>query len=29
MFTYDGRKGRWFIDEEDVAAWVEPPEGLT
>jgi len=29
MFTYDGKKGEWFIDEEDVAAWVEPPEGLT
>lgn len=29
MFTYDGKIGEWFIDEEDVAAWVEPPEGLT
>lgn len=28
-FTYDGKTGEWFIDEEDVAAWVEPPEGLT
>jgi predicted aspartyl protease len=29
IFTYDGRAGEWFVDEEDVAAWVDPPEGLT
>jgi hypothetical protein len=28
LFTYDGTTGKWSIDEEDVAAWVEPPEGL-
>ncbi|HEV3038619.1 MAG TPA: retropepsin-like aspartic protease [Candidatus Angelobacter sp.] len=28
LFTYDGRTGEWSIDEEDLAAWVEPPEGL-
>ena len=26
--TYNGNTGVWFIDEEDLAAWVEPPEGL-
>ncbi len=26
VFTYNGKSGEWFIDEEDVAAWVEPPE---
>lgn len=28
LFTYDGKNGEWFIDEEDLAAWVEPPEGM-
>ena len=28
FFTYNGRTGEWCIDEEDVAAWVDPPEGL-
>jgi predicted aspartyl protease len=28
IFTYDGTSGRWTIDEEDVATWVEPPEGM-
>ena len=28
LFTYDGRSGEWAIDEEDLAAWVEPPDGL-
>lgn len=28
LFTYDGRTGRWTIEEEDLAAWVEPPDGL-
>jgi predicted aspartyl protease len=28
IFTYDGTTGKWLIDEEDIAAWVEPPEGL-
>jgi predicted aspartyl protease len=27
LFTYDGKEGSWRIDEEDLAAWVEPPEG--
>lgn len=27
LFTYDGKSGEWCIDEEDLAAWVEPPEG--
>jgi predicted aspartyl protease len=27
-FTYNGRVGEWEIDEEDSAAWVEPPEDL-
>lgn len=26
LFTYDGKEGKWSIEEEDVAAWVEPPE---
>lgn len=26
LFTYDGRNGEWFIDEDDIAAWVEPPD---
>ncbi len=29
LFTYDGKTGEWFIDEDDVAAWVEPPDTLT
>lgn len=29
LFTYDGKNGVWSIDEGHVAAWVEPPEGLT
>lgn len=28
IFTYDGRSGKWVIDEDDLAAWVEPPEGM-
>lgn len=28
LFTYDGKTGEWFIEEEDLAAWVEPPEGV-
>jgi predicted aspartyl protease len=28
LFTYDGRSGQWSIKEDDVGAWVEPPEGL-
>lgn len=28
LFTYNGKTGEWFIEEEDLAAWVEPPEGL-
>ena len=27
VFTYDGKSGEWFIEEEELAAWVEPPEG--
>lgn len=27
LFTYDGKSGQWSIEEERVAAWVEPPEG--
>jgi hypothetical protein len=27
LFTYDGKSGQWSIEEEGVAAWVEPPEG--
>ena len=29
LFTYDGVKGKWCIEEEDLAAWVEPPDGPT
>jgi predicted aspartyl protease len=25
LFTYDGRTGEWTINEEDIAAWVDPP----
>ncbi len=28
LFTYDGRTGEWFIEEDELAAWVEPPEGV-
>jgi predicted aspartyl protease len=24
LFTYDGRTGEWTINEEDIAAWVDP-----
>jgi predicted aspartyl protease len=24
LFTYDGRRGEWTINEEDIAAWVDP-----
>ncbi len=27
LFTYNGPAGGWSIEEEDLAAWVEPPEG--
>ena len=27
LFTYNGKTGEWCIEEEDLAAWVEPPEG--
>ncbi len=27
LFTYDGKTGEWCIEEDDVALWVEPPEG--
>ena len=26
LFTYNGKEGSWSIEEEDLAAWVEPPE---
>ncbi len=29
LFSYDGRKGQWIIDEDSVAAWIEPPEDQT
>lgn len=29
LFTYDGKLGKWWIEEEDIiVAWVEPPEGI-
>jgi predicted aspartyl protease len=28
QFIYNGKTGQWSIDEEDLAAWIEPPEGL-
>jgi predicted aspartyl protease len=28
IFTYNGPQDEWSIDEEEVAAWVEPPEGI-
>jgi predicted aspartyl protease len=28
LFTYNGPSGDWSIEEEDLAAWVEPPEGM-
>jgi predicted aspartyl protease len=27
FFGYNGKNGTWYIDEDQVAAWVEPPEG--
>lgn len=24
LFTYNGRTGEWTIDEEDIAAWIDP-----
>ncbi len=27
LFIYNGKIGEWSIEEEDLAAWVEPPEG--
>lgn len=28
LFIYNGKTGEWSIEEEDLAVWVEPPEGL-
>jgi predicted aspartyl protease len=28
LFTYNGKTGEWIIEEEDLAVWVEPPEGI-
>ena len=28
LFTYDGRLGEWKIEEEDLAAWVFPPDEI-
>lgn len=28
LFTYNGKTGEWTIDEEDLAVWVEPPDGI-
>ena len=28
IFTYNGPLSEWNVDEEEVAAWVEPPEGI-
>lgn len=28
LFTYDGRAGEWKIEEEDIATWVLPPDGI-
>jgi len=28
LFTYNGKTGEWSIDEEGLAGWVEPPEGV-
>jgi predicted aspartyl protease len=28
LFTYNGKTGEWSIEEEDLAPWVEPPEGV-
>jgi predicted aspartyl protease len=28
LFTYNGRINEWTIEEEDVAPWVPPPEGI-
>lgn len=27
LFTYNGTTGCWTIEEEDLAAWLEPPDG--
>lgn len=27
-FTYNGPSSLWCIDEEDTAAWVNPPDGV-
>lgn len=27
LLTYDGKGGQWFIDEEEVGIWIDPPEG--
>jgi predicted aspartyl protease len=27
LFTYDGRSGEWFIEEDEVGVWVDPPDG--
>lgn len=27
-FTYNGPLQEWTLEEEDVAPWVEPPEGV-
>jgi predicted aspartyl protease len=29
FFTYNGTTGEWCIEEEELAAWVEPPDSLT
>ena len=28
LFTYDGPSNAWEVQEEDVAPWVTPPEGI-
>ena len=28
LFTYNGPQSTWAIEEEDVAAWVSPPDGV-
>jgi len=28
LFTYNGPRTEWTIQEEDVASWVLPPEGI-
>ena len=27
-FVYDGPTGSWYIEDQALAAWVEPPEGI-